>query len=285
MPAIRVQHEKIIPGQGQSFRVLVSPGLNDQYFWHFHPEYEIVYVESAGGIRHVGDHISRYEGSDLVMIGPDIPHLNFDYGVQTGCEQVVVQMRADFLGEAFMQLPETEPIRRLFARARQGLSFGGQTREVIGKQLKQLPGLSPFDQLIALLRILDGLGLSTEIEELKGQPLHASASFKSRERLSAVYRLVEERYQHKIELQEVAALVHLSIPAFCRFFKKMTRMTFTQFLNRYRVSQAKNLLLQDQTVTEACYQTGFENLSYFNRSFRRIAGDNPSVFKRKHLGV
>lgn len=283
MAQLKIQREQITPDQGQSFRVLLSPGLQDQYYWHFHPEYEIVYVESAGGIRHVGRHISRYTGSDLVFIGPDIPHLNFDYGVRSQCEQVVVQMKADFLGAEFFELPEMTAIRDLFEQAKQGLSFHGGTRDQVGERLKRLPGLQPFAQLIELLQLLQLLSQSNEKESLHGRPAHETASFRSRERLMRIYRIVEEKYQHRIDIRELAEAVHLSTPAFCRFFKKMTRMTFTGFLNQYRVSQAKNLLLQDHTVTEACFRSGFDNLSYFNRTFKRETGDNPSVFKKKHL--
>jgi AraC-like DNA-binding protein len=84
-------------------------------------------------------------------------------------------------------------------------------------------------------------------------------------------------------VNEVAALCHLTTAAFCRYFKKSTHYTFTDFLNHYRINQAKKLLLQDKTVTEACYETGFGNISYFNKSFKKIAGENPSSFKRKHF--
>ena len=103
---MKVKLEEIRTDADSSFKILLTPNLNDLFYWHFHPEYEIVYVEGANGIRHVGDHISRYEGSDLVLIGPNIPHLNFDYGVKTECEQVVVQMKEDFLGKDFFNLPE-----------------------------------------------------------------------------------------------------------------------------------------------------------------------------------
>ena len=103
---MKVVLEKLVPDIGSSFKILLTPNLNDLFYWHFHPEFEIVYVEAQNGVRHVGDHISRYEGSDLVFIGPNIPHLNFDYGVKTDCEQVVVQMKEDFLGKDFFYVPE-----------------------------------------------------------------------------------------------------------------------------------------------------------------------------------
>jgi len=100
---MKIKLEDILPNSGSSFKTLLTPGLNDYFYWHFHPEYEIVYVEGASGTRHVGNHISNYENSDLVFIGPNIPHLNFDYGVRTDCEQVIIQMKENFLGKDFLK--------------------------------------------------------------------------------------------------------------------------------------------------------------------------------------
>ena len=101
--------------------------------------------------------------------------------------------------------------------------------------------------------------------------------------MDVIYQYVEAHYNGKPDVNELAEKVNLSIAAFCRYFKKQTRQTFTNFINQYRVNEAKNLLLQDKTVTEACYATGFEQLSYFNRTFKKITGENPSGFKKRIL--
>ncbi len=279
---MKVKLEEVKPDRGSSFRLLLTPGLNDQFYWHFHPEYEIVYAEAAGGTRHIGDHISKYEGSDLVFIGPNIPHLNFDYGVKTDCEQVVVQMKEDFLGKDFLHLPEFVLIKQLFEKAKQGLSFYGDTKRKIGEKLKRLSSLSHFEQLMELLQIFQLMATTKDVSNLNSQPLTNAAAFKEQARLKMIYQYIEEHYQQKVDVNKIAAISHLTTAAFCRFFKKITRMTFTDFVNQYRINQAKNLLLQNKTVTEACYQSGFDNLSYFNKTFKKLAGENPSQFKKKH---
>ena len=133
---MKVKLEAIKPDEHSSFKILLTPNLNDLFYWHFHPEYEIVYVESETGIRHIGDHISKYEGSDLALIGPNIPHLNFDYGVRTTVDTVVVQMKEHFLGQPFFALPEIASINDLFERAKTGLSFFGETKKLAAEKLK-----------------------------------------------------------------------------------------------------------------------------------------------------
>lgn len=279
---MKVVLEKLQPDLGSSFKILLAPNLNDIFYWHFHPEYEIVYAESAQGVRHVGDHISRYEHSDLVLIGPNIPHLNFDYGVKTEFGQVVIQLKEDFLGKDFFLIPELASIRDLFERARKGLSFWGETRKKVGEKLKQLPSLSRFEQLMELLKILQWLAQSEEVMSLDSRPVSGQFLGKDQARMDIIRRYIEEHYHRRVDVKEVAEQVHITTAAFCRYFKKNTRMTFTDFLNQYRINQAKKMLMHDKNVTEACYESGFENLSYFNKTFKKLAGENPSHFRRKH---
>lgn len=280
---MKVQFEAIRPNAASSFHLMLNPRLNDFYFWHFHPEYELVYIEGASGQRHVGEHISRYEGSDLVFIGSNIPHLNFDYGVKTDYEKVVLHIRPDFLGEALGNTPELAAIRHFFELSARGVAIGGDTKQQAGERMKTLHQLPPFEQFLEVLRILQFLANSAETSLLHDAPVKNQYNKKEQDRLQLLYRFIEENYRRRIELGEVAALCHLTEAAFCRYFKKITRLTFTEFLNHYRINQAKRLLLLDHNVSEACYACGFESLSYFNRTFRRVTHENPLAFKKRLL--
>lgn len=277
---MKVKLEAIQPDADSSFKILLTPNLNDLFYWHFHPEYEIVYVEAESGIRHIGDHISRYEESDLALIGPNIPHLNFDYGVKATVETVVVQMKEHFLGEAFFALPEIAAINDLFERSRTGLAFYGETKKLAGELLKTLTNLSHFDQLITLLKVFQLLAQSKEAISLDSRPIAKASVLKEQKRLHRIYHYIESHYQDPIDVNEVAKLSNLTTAAFCRYFKKSTHLTFTDFLNQYRINQAKKLLLQEKSITEACYESGFEHLSYFNKTFRKYTGMNPSAFRK-----
>lgn len=280
---MKLAFEQIRPDADSSFRILLTPHLNDVFLWHYHPEYEIVYIDGANGTRHVGDHVSRYEGSDLVFIGPNIPHLNFDYGVRTDHREVVVQLSETFLGDQFWRAPEFAAIASLFETARSGVSFYGETKRRVGEQLEMLANLAPFERLMALFAIFQQLATSEERTLLHGKPVSSHYTLQEQQRLRRVYRHIDENYARRIDIREMADLVNLTEAAFCRYFKRMTRLTFTQFLNQYRISQAQKLLLTDHNVTEACYATGFESVSYFNRIFRKVAGENPLQFKRRHV--
>ena len=280
---MKVKLEAIKPDVDSSFKILLTPNLNDLFYWHFHPEYEIVYVEAESGIRHIGDHISKYQGSDLALIGPNIPHLNFDYGVKTTVETIVVQMKEHFLGASFFVLPEIAAINDLFERAKSGLAFYGETKRQAGEKLKQLTSLSHFEQLITLLQIFQMLAESKETIALKTRPIANASVLKEQQRLHRIYHFIETQSHRQIDVNEVAKLSHLTKAAFCRYFKRSTHLTFTDFLNQYRINQAKKSLLQNKTVTEACYESGFENLSHFNKTFKKFTGENPTAFKKKQV--
>ncbi len=278
---MKVKLEAIKPDANSSFKILLTPNLNELFYWHFHAEYEIVYVEAEEGVRHVGDHISKYDRNDLALIGPNIPHLNFDYGVRTTVETVVVQMKEHFLGEHFFLLPEMASINALFERARTGLAFYGETKVEAGKKLKTLTSLSHFDQLVCLLQVFELLAQSEEWIDLKARPVASVMVFREQQRLQKIYHFIEQNYHQRIDVKEVANHSHLTLAAFCRYFKKSTHLTFTDFLNQYRINQAKKMLMKDKNVSDACYQSGFENLSHFNKTFKKFTGENPSAFRKK----
>lgn len=280
---MKIQFEELKIAADSSFKVMYNPRMNDFFFWHFHPEFELVFIEGVIGNRHVGDHISRYEGSDLVFIGSNIPHLNFDYGVKEAYEKIVIHLRPDFLGESFSHIPELSPVFHLFEQSRLGIGFGSETKQLLGERLKKLIFLPPFEQFLEVLRIFQCLAAASDKELLHTKPVENRYTNKDQERLKRLYGFIDENFQRKIDIQEAAELTHFTVPAFCRYFRKMTRLTFTEFLNHYRINQAKKLLLLDKNVTETCFECGFESLSYFNRTFKKITGENPLSFKKRYL--
>jgi AraC-like DNA-binding protein len=272
--------EKIEFEKGKSFKVF-SPSLRNTFLWHYHPEFELVYVEADAGIRHVGTHVSTYTNSDLVFIGSNLPHLNFDYRLRSDYHQTVIQLKTDFLGNALSKIPEFSSIDLLFAKAAFGIAFGHDTKNIVAAKLKQLPTLPALEQLLELMKIFHALALADDKEFLNHDSRWNKFMLKDKIRMGTVYEYIDAEYHNKPDVNVVAEKVNLTTPAFCRYFKKQTNMTFTEFVNQYRIERAKNLLMQNNNVSEVCFAVGLESLSYFNRIFREIVGENPSEFRRK----
>ncbi|NAS12526.1 AraC family transcriptional regulator [Poritiphilus flavus] len=284
---MKIQLETIHPASNSLLRLLHNPRLNDLFYWHFHPEYEIVFIEGASATRHVGNHISSYKDSDLVLIGSNIPHLNFDHGVKTDYKKDVLHIKPQFRENTVRGVAELQNIEELFERSAHGVAFSGETKREVGMRMQKLHTLSPFDLYLETLAILKILAASESYELLHERPYVNTYRKKEQARLRSIYAYIDENYQRKISLEAVAASCNLGKEAFCRYFKRTTGNTFVQVLNQYRISQAKRLLMSGKNVSEACYSSGFESLSYFNRTFKKISGENPSefrngFFKRRH---
>ena len=273
---MKLNLEQIHPDNDSSFRFLLTPKLNEVFYWHFHPEIELVYVEAEKGIRHIGDHISTYEGCDLALIGSYIPHLNFDYGVKATVETVVIQFPETYFEAGLARIPELQKVVDLMERAKTGIAFTGETKRIAGIRLKKLQYMDRFHQFMELMSIFQFLAVSDEFEDLEVRPISSQTILKQQERMHRIHQFVEMNFQKPIDTQQIAEEVNLTLPAFCRYFKKATKLTYTDFVNQYRVQYAKKLLIQDKNVTETCFECGFESLSYFNRIFKKFAGVSPS---------
>ena len=175
----------------------------------------------------------------------------------------------------------SNPIYHLMEQAATGIAFYGETKKQAGVLLKKLFGQTSFEQLIILIQVFQLLAVSKEYTLLNTRPIAAHAVIKEQERMHIIYKFVEANFQLPIKINEIANQVNLSEAAFCRYFKKSTKLTYTEFVNQYRVNHAKKLLIQNANVTEACYDTGFESLSYFNKIFKKFTGENPSAFRKR----
>lgn len=280
---MKLNLEQILPDHDSSFRFLLTPKLNEVFYWHFHPEIELVYVEAEKGIRHIGEHISTYEGCDLALIGSYIPHLNFDYGVKDTVETVVIQFPETYFEGGLIRIPELKKVVDLMERAKTGLAFTGETKRVAGVRLKKLQHLDRFHQFMELMSIFQFLAESDEYVDLYVRTISSQSILKQQERIHRIQQFVEANFQKPIDTQQMADEVNLSLAAFCRYMKKTTKFTYTDFVNQYRVQYAKKLLIQDKNVTETCFESGFESLSYFNRIFKKWTGESPSSFKKQRL--
>lgn len=280
--------EKIKPEFGSSFslkRFTQEQGAAKP-FWHFHPEYEIVYVSHGRGKRHVANHISYYDDGDLIMLGPNLPHLAFSEELSESHTEIVVQMQPETLGSVFWLLPEMAELRALFDRANHGLVFHGETKAYAGKQLNAMIEMEPLDRLLGLLALLQELARSTEFRSLHARGFALPVDARHYDRVERIFEYVTNHFHEAITLEEIAGQANLTVPAFCRFFRKLTGKTFVQFVNEIRISHACSLLAKGEMgIAAISYESGFNNLSHFNKQFRQIAGVSPKEYRGRFMRV
>lgn len=278
MAKLKLEYEEIPQTDHQSYRILTEVRLNDFYYWHFHPEIELVYINAQSGLRHVGDHLSTYTNGDLVLIGSGIPHLNFDFLSKGKYDMIVIHLRSDFLENALGSAPEYGSIRSLLDRSKYGICFSEAMRHSIESQMLKLDQSKGLDRFFNILKILHQLSTDDGQTLLHSTPYKEVINQRERDRLNSLYHFIDHHYNEKITISDAAKVVHLSNEAFCRFFKKMTRLTFTEFLNHYRINQSKRFLIQGQSVSATAYLCGYESIFYYSKVFKRVTGMSPTHF-------
>jgi AraC-like DNA-binding protein len=277
--------EKIEPAFGSSFLYRTynaEKENNSKNFWHYHPELELVYVKGGTGKRQVGSHISYYRNGELILIGSNLPHCGFTDSLSNHEQETVIQMRPDFLGDTFFEIPEMKSIKSLFERAKMGIVFHGEIKRGIGSKIEALKNMDHYERLLGLLEILKSLEVAEQYTVLNAQGFILETELQDNNRINIIFNFVKEEFKRQIPLDEIADLVSMTVPAFCRYFKKITGKTFTQFVNEYRLAHAAKLLHENPiSITDVCFESGFNNFSHFNKQFKKFTGKTPSTYRNE----
>jgi len=197
--------------------------------------------------------------------------------------EVVIQLTEDFLGSQFLKNPEFEAISSLMTRARNGLSFRGGFKHIIGKQMIDMVDMEPLPRLLKLFELLHTMALSKDYRMLHAEHMDFNVDSVDGERLRQISDFIKDKYQEPLVVADVADEIGMTVPAFCRYFKKVTKKTFNQFLNEYRIGHARRLIRKSSfTLAAISLDCGFSNISNFNKQFKRITGETPSEFRKRH---
>jgi len=269
-------------GSSFSFSSYIENANCKSDLWHYHPEIELVFVNGGSGKRQIGSHISYYSDGDLVLIGSNLPHCGFT-NEQTGNKnETVIQMKPDFLGNDFFNIPEIKNIQYLLSKAKGGIAFGAETKKLIASQIELMANQLPFDRLLSMISILNTLETNNEYTILNADGFSLELQVQDNDRINVVFNYVKDHFQDPILLDTVSNLVSMTTPSFCRYFKKITNKTFTAFVNDYRLVHASKLLAEHSlSITEICFESGFNNFSHFNKSFKAYTGKNASQYRQE----
>lgn len=276
--------EKIVPEFGSSFfyENFSDENKNKAPVWHYHPEIEIVYVNGGTGKRQIGSHMSYYRNGTLILIGSNLPHCGFTDNLTGNKSETVIQLLPDFLGSSFFTVPEMNGVSNMLERAKKGISFKGDAKRRIGARIDGLTMLDPFDRLLGILRVLKEMQQTNDYSILNAEGFAIETELQDNNRINLIFNFVQVEFTRQITLEEIADKVSMSVPGFCRYFKKNTGKTFIQFVNEYRLVHAAKLLHEKQTsITDICYESGFSNFSHFNKLFKQFSGRTPSTYRNE----
>ena len=186
-------------------------------------------------------------------------------------------MDAGFLG-----LQETKCISALFDKAKGGIAFGQETKDAVGNRIEIMDDQKPFERLLTLLDILKALENSRDYKILNAAGFSMEMQVQDNDRINMVFNYVKDHFQEEINLVAIAEMSSMTTPSFCRYFKKITKKTFTQFVNEYRIVHASKLLAEKQiSIANVSYESGFNNFSHFNKLFKEFTGKSASQYRKE----
>jgi AraC-like DNA-binding protein len=254
---------------------------------HYHDDVELNFIFNASGAKRVvGDHVEVIDDLELVLVGSNLPHAWFTHLCQSSqITEITIQFHNNLLEEKFLQRNQLSFIRTLLERSSRGISFSRETKEVFRPRLEDLTQKSGFGSVLELLSILHDLSISCNSRTLSASPFSSDSFSHHSRRVTKAYSYMQSHYDKDVTLADVAREVNMPEVSFSRFIKKRTGKTFVESLNGIRLGHASRLLIDTtETISEISYKCGFNNLSYFNRVFRKKNGCTPKEFRQAYSG-
>ncbi len=251
-----------------------------EFKWHYHPEYELTYIVKGNGYRIVGNSYEHFSDGDLVLLGSNLPHTwTSKLDNREESDAIVIQFSKEFI-TPFLALNETNKIKQLLMHSDRGLRIA--VDEVLVSHILALPKMHGIDKVLKLIWILEEI-TKKQCDFIASNTFHNIVSKKNELRINKVCTFIQNNFNQKIVLHQVADLIFLSESNFCKFFKKATGKTYSDYLNELRINEACRMLVQtEKSISEISFACGFETLSYFNRVFLSKKVMTPSVFRKKN---
>ncbi|MCD6355361.1 MAG: helix-turn-helix domain-containing protein [Prolixibacteraceae bacterium] len=282
---MKIMHEQVdFPGR-TAIKVKQREMPYFTYPWHFHNECELLYIIDGFGTSFVADSIEAFHSGDLVLLGANLPHfwksdesfLNNKSSKKV--KYIVIQFPSDFFKEQISNYPEFHLLGELMERASRGIRFSPDFAKNVSKKIMQIAAVQGFQRILYLLELLQKLATTNQYRLLAGELYqHQEHDFTS-DRLTRIMHYLTTSYQRKIELEKVSEIAHLHPSAFCRFFKEKTGKSLSNFVNDMRISYACRLIIEGElSVSQICFESGFNNLSNFNRAFKNHTGFTPTGY-------
>ncbi len=258
--------------------------------WHYHPELELHSVIRGEGVRFIGDNISNFSAGEIVLLGQSLPHTwrcNEEYfkkDTKSSVEAVVIHFLPHSLGKDLLNLPEAFILPKLFEKAKRGMVFYGKAKQQLACLMELAVDATGLSRLSTLLSMLSIMADTDEFEKITSAHSFYQSNEADTLRLNKIYNYTLKNFKKEIKLEEIAAISNLSTNSFCRYFKLMTKKTYSNFVIELRLSHACRMLIEDKLTNDnICFDCGFNNVSNFYRHFKQFIGITPLEYKRKYL--
>lgn len=274
--------QKIYVEEHHSFACRTYKTPNFETAWHKHLECELILITAGNGTALIGDYIGEYKEGDVFFLQSNVPHWFRKLQNNAIGSAIVLQFLSDFWGEDFLSLPEMKPIARLLGQENTGIQLQGNLSKEISAGLRQLEYAEGLDRIQLLLNAMLRIGSSTEYKVIT----MASSTGNSSAENSVIETIIDYSFKHfqsPISLQEISGITNMSIPAFCRFFKRNIKKSYLDFLKEIRIGHACKLLRDtDRAILDICYNSGYNSWANFSKQFKVVSKLSPSAYRKQY---
>lgn len=263
------------------------PYFYDEY--HFHQEIQITYFTHGYGTCIIGDQLSQFKAGDLFVIGSNLPHVfksdkEFYTNTSLSSYSQSILINTEAFPKELLQKPDFYELNQFISNSNFGLKYSIKHDSELINFFDATFNSSGLKKLIHCLRLIMGLSDQIESNLLKKIGYKSDHTESDSLILNKVFQYSLNNYTSDISLDSIAQVATMSKPSFCRFFKKRTRKTFAVFLNEVRIQEACKLLRStDKNISEIAYLSGFNNISNFNRQFKKVVFCSPKEFRNKNV--
>lgn len=272
--------------QSDCFTYFVRVKSEFDFPLHYHDDIELNFIRNAKGAKRViGDHVEEIGDMELVLVGPNLQHGWFGTGFgENQVEEITIQFHKDFFDDRFLQRNQLGFIRAMLKRSLRGILFSQETIRRLEPRICGLGQKQGFDSVLELMSILHDLSVSREYRILAGSGFNDTEAFTyNSRRIEKVMEFINRSFDKQISLGEAARLASMTESAFSRFFRLRTGMTFIDCLTEVRLGHASRMLISTtKTIAEIAYSCGFNNISNFNRIFRKKKGCTPRELRESY---
>jgi len=282
--------KKVDSGRDKIFGILKVNDPNFYPLWHYHPQCEIMLIKEGAGNRYVGDSFSPFSKGEIILLGPNIPHVfrsdpeYFVNGSKKMVKAIVLYWNYKLSKNDLFNLNEFAPIRELLQQTKRGLLIKETSKKTVARLLNKVVNTVGIDQIIEFISMLHFVATKAEYEPLSSLGFSATIDEEEVIKLNKVFDYLLKNFSRGITLQEIADISNMSPTTFCRYFKKITNKTFITFLNEIRVGHASKLLIENKNknISQICFESGFNNLTNFYIQFHKLKNLSPMEFKNKY---
>lgn len=262
--------------------IKVERDVLDEFYphYHTHQELQLIWIIKGEGTAFIGDKILPFKEGELILISSNLPHVfKSDFSGEK-VESLSIYFPKNIF-EANASLPEFEPINRFLTSFTQGAHFRSEDSAALLKKMSLIEISKGIKQVLLLIEIMEDIVTHKTIDFIASTD-YSTPNNKDGEKISGIIEHLYSNYSKSVSLDEVAEIAHMTPQAFCRYFKRHTRKTMVQYLNQIRIGKVCNWLQENKySVTQSCYQAGFNNISNFNRQFKSVTGFTPSGYMEK----